>query len=71
MREQEARGIKDPERFKLQQLKKEELDRRQQEAERKHAGEGDGGGLRVIIGNSGFWFIKVRLWRLKLLQEGK
>ena len=51
MREQEARGIQDPERYKLQQLKKEELERRQEEAERKHAGE-RGGGLRVITGNS-------------------
>ena len=51
MREQDARGIKDPERVKIQQLKKEELERRQDEAERKHAGE-RGGGLRVITGNS-------------------
>jgi hypothetical protein len=50
MREQEARGIKDPERFRLQQLKKEELERRQEEAAR-NPGE-RGGGLRVIIGNS-------------------
>jgi hypothetical protein len=50
MRAQEARGIKDPERFKIQQLKKEELERRQEETDRKQAGE-RGGGLRVITGN--------------------
>ena len=50
MRAQEARGIKDPERLKIQQLKKEELEMRQEEAERRHAGE-RGGGLRVITGN--------------------
>jgi hypothetical protein len=34
-------------------LKKEGLGRRQEEAERKHAGEREGGGgLRVITGNS-------------------
>jgi hypothetical protein len=57
MREQEVRGIKDPERFKLQQLKKEELERRQEEAERKHAGE-RGGGLKVITANSRFGCIR-------------
>jgi small VCP/p97-interacting protein len=45
MRAQEARGIKDPERLKIQLSKKEELERRQEEAERKHVGE-RGGGLR-------------------------
>jgi len=50
MRAQEARGIKDPERLKIQLSKKEELERRQEEAERKHVGE-RGGGLRVSTGN--------------------
>jgi hypothetical protein len=52
MRAQESRGVKDPERLKIQQLKKEELERRQEEVERKHAGERGRGGLKVITGNS-------------------
>jgi hypothetical protein len=48
MRQQENRGIKNPERFKLQQLKKEECERRQEEAEKTYTGE-RGMGLKVII----------------------
>ncbi|KDR15703.1 small VCP/p97-interacting protein [Zootermopsis nevadensis] len=45
MREQESRGIKDPERFKHQQLKKEECERRQEEAQKASTG-ARGGGLK-------------------------
>ncbi|KAJ9588650.1 hypothetical protein L9F63_018063, partial [Diploptera punctata] len=43
MRQQEGRGIKDPEKFKFQQLRKQELERRQEEAEKQNIG---GGGLK-------------------------
>jgi hypothetical protein len=60
MREQENRGIKDPERFKLQQVRKEELERRQEEAEKKYTGD-RGGELKVIVRKSRFWSVKIRL----------
>ncbi|XP_023706554.1 small VCP/p97-interacting protein [Cryptotermes secundus] len=42
MREQETRGIKDPERFQREKRKKQELERRQEEAEKKYTGERGG-----------------------------
>jgi hypothetical protein len=57
MKEQETRGIKDPERFKRQQLKKEEHERRQEEAEKG----GRGGGLKVDIVKNKFWSFEVQL----------
>jgi hypothetical protein len=48
MREQEMRGIKDPERFKREKRKREELERKQEEADRKYTGE-RGGQLTVIF----------------------
>lgn len=50
MREQETRGIKDPERFQREKRKKQELERRQEEAEKKYTGER--GQLKVIFGKS-------------------
>jgi small VCP/p97-interacting protein len=51
MREQEKRGIKDPERFKREKQKREELERRQEEADKKYTG-GKGEQLTVIFGTS-------------------
>lgn len=59
MREQESRGIKDPERFKHQQLKKEECERRQEEAQKASTG-ARGGGLKVIIGKDEFCYVNVK-----------
>jgi hypothetical protein len=44
MRELEGRGIKDPEKLKYQQQRKQELERRQEETEKQNIG---GGGLKV------------------------
>lgn len=56
MREQETRGIKDPERFQREKRKKQELERRQEEAEKKYTGE-RGGQLKVIFGKSAYYNI--------------
>jgi small VCP/p97-interacting protein len=48
MQEQDTRGIKDPERFKREKRKREEFDRRQEEADKKYTGE-RGGQLTVIF----------------------
>jgi small VCP/p97-interacting protein len=48
MREQETRGIKDPERFQREKRKKQEVERRQEEAGKKYIGK-RGGQLKVIV----------------------
>lgn len=56
MREQETRGIKDPERFQREKRKKQELERRQEEAEKKYTGE-RGGQLKVFFGKNVYFNI--------------